>query len=269
MKKLGQLISRVAERLQGIDQLKKLYSGAPVKSGVAEFFQYFLQSLQINLMISPRDLANIPKQGSLVIVSNHPHGLLDGISAGAILPTIRPDLKFLATARLENTPELEERVIWVDVSQGKYAVNKNTAALLKAHRHLKNGGALMVFPGRGVSHFRFREMAITDPPWSSNIAHLVRLTETAVLPVYFTGHNSVIFQLAGLIHPHLLTLRLAKELIKKRSSVIEMRIGEALSWQLLKNMGDDDALVRRVRLACYAMANRAPSSEAPLTIPAI
>ncbi|HEV7646000.1 MAG TPA: lysophospholipid acyltransferase family protein [Pyrinomonadaceae bacterium] len=261
MKKLHQLISRITEKLQAIDQLKNIYSGAPVKSGIVEFFQYFLRSLQITLIVSQRDLANVPKQGSLVIVSNHPHGLLDGISAGAIVPTIRPDVKFLATARLEHIPEFGDRVIWVDVSQGKYAVNKNTGALLEAYRHLKTGGALMVFPGRQVSHFRFREMEITDPPWSSNIAKLVQLTEAPVLPVYFTGHNSLIFQLAGLIHPHLLTMLLAKELIKKRSSVVEMRIGEVLPWQLLKKTRNDGALTRRVRLACYAMANRAPVSE--------
>ena len=257
--RLENFFRRVVDKILCIGKLKALRAGAPGDGG--GLFRYILQALSIGLMITPKDIARIPASGPVVIVANHPHGLLDGIVAGTVLSFVRQDIKFLATSALAGISQLQDSLILVDISEEEGAPERNLKAMRTAYRHLKNGGALVIFPGRQVSHFRLSEMKITDAPWSPTIGTLIRLAKAPVLPVFFDGHNSLSFQVAGALHPRLRTMLLPRELIKKRSSTIEMRIGDIIPWQHLKDIGGDETRIRFARLACYAMANRPPSSD--------
>jgi putative hemolysin len=70
-------------------------------------------------------------------------------------------------------------------------------------------GSLMI-PGE-VSHLNLRTFSISDPPWNATAARLVRMSRAPVVPMYFGGANSALFQLAGIVPPRLRRLLLPHE----------------------------------------------------------
>ena len=52
-------------------------------------------------------LADIPAQGPLVVIANHPFGILDGLMMGHLLDTVRGDFRILANAVFRKAPDLD------------------------------------------------------------------------------------------------------------------------------------------------------------------
>src|SRR5207237_9370985 len=100
--------------------------------------------------------------------------------------------------------------------------------LRQAIRLLKDKQLLAVFPAGEVSHLRLGDAGISDPPWDTTVARIARMTNASVLPIYFDGANSAIFQMLGLVHPRLRPAMLVRELFAKRGHRIDMRLGSIL-----------------------------------------
>src|SRR5262245_47932724 len=49
-----------------------------------------LDALDIQPICGPADVASIPTRGPLVMASNHPHGVLDGLLLACVLRSARP-----------------------------------------------------------------------------------------------------------------------------------------------------------------------------------
>jgi putative hemolysin len=75
-----------------------------------------------------------------------------------------------------------------------------------------------------------------------------------VFPIYFEGRNSNLFQAAGLIHPLLRTVLLPRELLKKRSSSIKIRIGGPIPHRRLKGFEEIGDLRDYLRFRTYLLA---------------
>ena len=119
-------------------------------------------------------------------------------------------------------------MIPVDAFGGREAVQSNIAPMKACMRWLKQGGVLGVFPSGTVSHLKVRDERISDPPWHPNVAALVRRTGATVVPVFFEGRNSMMFQLAGLVHPGLRTALLPNELLKRSHSQLTVFVGRPI-----------------------------------------
>src|SRR5207244_521579 len=111
----------------------------------------------------------------------------------------------------------------IDPFGGPQAKRANAAGIRKAVRWLEGGGALLIFPAGEVSHLNLRTFSISDPPWSATAARLIRMSGAPVVPMYFGGANSALFQLAGIVHPRLRTLLLPHELGNKVGSRVAVR----------------------------------------------
>src|SRR6201999_1698601 len=106
----------------------------------------------------------------------------------------------------------------------------------------EDGGALMVFPAGEVSHLNLRTLSISDPPWSTTAARLVRMSGASVVPMYFGGANSALFQLLGIVHPRLRTLLLPHELGNKVGARVSIRFGQQLAPAKLAALDTDEQL---------------------------
>ncbi len=116
-----------------------------------------------------------------------------------------------------------------------------------------------MFPAGEVSRLNLKERAITDPEWSRSVARLIRITGATVLPVYFLGANSALFQLLGCLHPRVRTALLPHEFFNKHNRSIEVRIGSPITPAKVRGYQDDVALIRYLRRRTYLLQNR----EAP------
>ncbi|MBC8131439.1 MAG: GNAT family N-acetyltransferase, partial [Deltaproteobacteria bacterium] len=106
---------------------------------------------------------------------------------------------------------------------------------------------------------QLRDARVSDPAWSRHIAALARRFEATVVPVFFEGRNSNLFQLAGLLHPRLRTALLASELLKRRQTTLSVRIGRPIGPDKMSRYPDDSTLIGYLRFKTYALRRRESS----------
>ncbi len=264
-KKLPAPVEGAIEKLLRLDQFDRFYEDVP---GVEPrpIAERSLALLNVLPRVSERDLALIPKQGPVVAVANHPFGLIEGAILAALLPAVRPDVKFLANHLLANVPGAQDLCIFVDPFGGERAAVANRKGLKDAIGWLKQGGMLAVFPAGEVSHLNLKERAIVDPEWNRSVARLVRITGASVLPIYFLGANSALFQVLGFLHPRMRTALLPHEFFNKNNRAIEVRIGSPIAPAKIRAYQDDVALIRYLRHRTYLLQNREAPKRAQAAI---
>jgi putative hemolysin len=260
-----------------LSAINRLYVESLSLEGAQNYFASILRVLNVEYALSDEDLAKIPESGPVLIVANHPFGAIEGVILGQILTQRRQDVRLLGNHWLAEVPEMRGWVIPVDPWGGDQAVRANIAPLKSALRWLKAGGVLGTFPSGTVSHLQVRQGLVSDPPWHPTVAALARRTGATVVPVFFEGRNSNLFQLAGLIHPALRTALLPNELLRRSNTKVNVRIGRGISPEKLGRYEEDETLIEYLRWKTYMLQRRespvrprfVPRAPAPEAAPAI
>lgn len=251
-RRVNRVISSLLERTFGLSQLQSLYQALPPARDDREFLQQVFDTFNIGYKVDDEALARIPRSGPTVIVANHPFGALEGVILAALLRSIRSDVKIMANFILSRVPEISDLFISVNPYSGSHAAKVNVSPMRQAIRWVKDGGLLVVFPAGEVSYWSPRKRTIADPPWSKTVSRIVHRANADVLPIYFDGANSLLFQVAGLMHPRVRTALLPRELMNKANTSIEIQIGRAIPYNKLKSF-DDQALIDHLRLRTYLL----------------
>jgi len=243
------------EKFLFLNRLRDLYQKARRADG-SPILQNLLKELQITYDVDGEDLAGIPRTGPVIVVANHPFGMLEGPILGTMLPRIRPDVKIMTNSLLAGLPGIEEHCIFVDPfkTEGSTAVNQR--ALRQALRWLRSGGLLVVFPAGEVSHWRLPWGEVRDPQWSDTVSRLVRMTASCVVPVFFKGTNSIPFHVLGIVHPRLRTVRLPQELLNKMGKNVEVRVGTAILHKTIAEISDHRDATSYLRWRTYLLGRR-------------
>lgn len=253
------------ERALRLTEMNRIYRAIHPDLGPNnQFNDAALNYLGVRCPVSEADLARIPKSGPVIVVANHPFGGLEGMVLASVLRRARPDVKLLANYLLSRIPEMDETCIYVDPFGGADAQRRNMGSMKEAMRWLKGGGLLGVFPAGEVSSLSLRERRVVDPPWSESVARLAQRSGATVVPLFFEGRNSALFQLAGLAHPALRTVLLPRELLRLKRRSIPARIGSAISPQRIAAFEDARELTAYLRLRTYLLRK----SDAGATRPA-
>ncbi len=254
------VLGKPINRLLGLKELDALYCEAIHVNGAAKngaaFLDRALDKLQVQTRLTP-NLDSVPASGPLVIVANHPYGGIEGLALVRELMRVRPDVKVLANRLLSRVVELDDVSIWVNPFGGEAAQKSNIGAMREALRYVRKGGALLVFPAGEVSHLKARakfDWSVLDPKWQPSIARLIMAAKATVVPMYIEGRNSNLFQLAGLISPLLRTALLPRELLARRKSTLNVRVGRAITPEQYERYAEPEKLIGFLRLATYALA---------------
>ena len=151
--KLGQLAIKLIDQATGLAKMQRLYEQHKMAGLCKEdFVDKLIQVLEIDILGAQQLTQKIPTHGPLVIASNHPFGGIEGVILARIIGAIRPDLKVLANQGLKVFGELEDYFIFTNpLSEGD---PKNAASLKTSLKHVKQGGALLLFPAGRVSYYR-------------------------------------------------------------------------------------------------------------------
>jgi len=246
------------ERAMGLREVDNIYSSACRLNPEKPFSDRILSSMGVAFSYAETDLDGVPKTGPVVIVANHPFGGVEGIVLLSLLRRVRPDVRVMANYLLHAIPEMRDDFIFVDPFGSTGSARANLKPIKECLAWLKQGGLLIVFPAGEVSGYDRRANRVRDNVWSPSIAAIIRKTEATVVPMFFPGRNSTLFNAAGMIHPRLRTLMLARQLVNKRGRRLLVRIGSPLTWKSLESIATDDAvLITYLRFRSYLLDERA------------
>jgi putative hemolysin len=247
----------IVERMLGISGVNRIYADVHAQLDDFEndeaFFMKTLRVMGVQFEVDNADFDRIPKHGSLIVIANHPFGGVDGVVLGALLKGLRRDAKLMGNYLLAEMEGIRGSIIQVDPFGGEAAARANMGGMRQALRLLRDGGCLGAFPAGEVSSFHLNKRAVVDPAWTGHIVNLALKTGARILPIYFEGHNSRIFQLAGLVHPRLRTLLLAHEFNRARGQEIRLKLGEVIDPKLLNTFGSQEAATEYLRLKTYSL----------------
>ena len=214
------------------------------------FFSRSLRQLQISYTVEER--GEVPNTGGVLVVANHPYGAIDGMMLADWLMQKRSDVKILANGVLGSIPEIKDMIIEVNPFKGHALANGR--GLAQALKWLKDGHVLLTFPAGEVSSYSIQRGKVADSPWSNHISRLLRKSSAQVMTMFIEGHNSMLFQTLGLLHPRLRSLWLARELLNKRGHQFNITSGFCWDTKLLLRFTGDDALIAFLRDQTYALA---------------
>lgn len=218
------------------------------------FWDAAVKKLNLNVNYDRAKLDNIPKTGSLVVVANHPYGVLDGLIITQLMKRVRPDFKVLTNSVLCKAPEAQDDLLPIDFAETPEALAINLDTRKQARDILKKGGCIVVFPAGGVSTIpTWKDKVAQDTEWQPFIGRLILESRATIVPIFFEGQNSRLFQLVSLFSP---TLRLAlffKEVADKIGSLVGMRIGDTIPFTTLEHIKDRAELCHELRKRTYAL----------------
>ena len=253
-------IPALAGKFLPFDKMRDLYRRVQ-QSPKGFGLENLLAEMRVDLRVDAADAARIPDSGPVVVVANHPFGLLDGAVLAVLLTRVRPDVKVLTNYLLRDVPELARHCIFVDPFQTGDAIENNRRGVREAMAWLQKGGMLAIFPGGEVSHWQFPQAEIADPAWNDTAVRLIRRTGAAALPVYFRGRNSVSFHLFGMIHPQLRTAFLLQEFLQQQGRTVEVRVGSEIPGDSVAGIADDREAIEYLRWRTYLLARRSRAEK--------
>jgi putative hemolysin len=249
-------VIQAIEKIGGQRKLKKLYVEHQRNVDAGEdFFESAVRILNLRVEYDRRALEAVPATGPVVFIANHPYGVLDGITLTWLARKVRPDVKVLANSVLCQAPEAAQHLLPVDFSPAREARETNVHSRLFAQKWLRDGHAVGIFPGGGVSTSEkpLKGPAV-DLPWAPFTAKLIRAGKASVVPVYFVGQNSRLFQLAS----HLsLTLRLSlvfRETARRIGTHLKVRVGHWIPFSEIAGIEDRERLVAYLRKLTFDLA---------------
>ena len=254
-------IPALAGKFLPVDRVRALYRRVR-RSPEGFGLEKLLAEMRVDLRVAAADVPRIPATGPVVVVANHPFGMLDGAVLAVLLTRVRPDVKVMTNYLLRDVPELARHCIFVNPFESGGAFrggDVNRHAVREALGWLRDGGMLAIFPAGEVSHWQFPQAEIADPVWSDTAARLVRRTGAAALPVYFCGRNSMGFHLFGMIHPRLRTAFLLQEFLQQAGRMVEVRVGSEIPGESVSSIVDDREAIEYLRWRTYLLARRSQS----------
>ncbi len=261
-------LRRLIGRVSGIAGVEVVAGSLDFEANPGEFARQALVRLGVQYTLAAGELQQVPASGGLIVVANHPFGAVDGLIAINALHARRPDLKLLANGMLARLKPLQDAVLPVD-ALGSDA-RSNARSVRDALRHVAAGGALFTFPAGEVAHVRWGRLGVMDPPWTRAASRLIRLSNVPIVPMYFEGRNSALFQMLGLVHPLLRTLLLPREALNKVGANVQVRIGAPISARRIAKLNDPAAIAAHLRASVTLLArSRPPALSTPVTAAAV
>ena len=226
-----------------------------VASSARSFWEVMVDRYHLQLDILSGKLANIPKHGPLLVVSNHPYGILDGLILGYILSKTRGDFRILAHRVFKRAEDLNKIILPINFDDSREAALQNIDTRKKALKYLKEGGCIGIFPGGTVSTALKPFGKAMDPSWKKFTARLISKSDANVVPIYFEGSNSRLFQIASHIHYNLRMALLIKEFKRRIDDKVKVVIGTKLQRsQLEDRMEDPNLMMAFLRHETYKLS---------------
>lgn len=191
----------------------------------AEAYRAFADFLDLELAVT--GLENIPRSGRLLIVANHPTGIVDALAIHDAIGDLRPDACYFSNRDLVRiVPSLSDFVIpleWLRRRRTRSALQETFEAVTAAFAEDR---AVVVFPAGGIA--RGGIGGLKELEWLAATIKLMRRYACPVVPIHIRARNSFLYYALEAIHPELRDLLRFREVFGKRRQRFEMTIGSPI-----------------------------------------
>lgn len=254
------LIIKTIENITGKRKLEKIYKDYQLNpSNPVHFWTDILDLMHIKILNKSKVPIKIPEKGSLMVIANHPFGIIDGLILCSLISKKRSDFKIMTHETLQFLPQLKNFILPVDFNnKSKETIKNNIKVAKKAKDHLlSNQGALIIFPSGSVSVAKNLKSEAKDDDWKLFPAKLIQQTKTNILPIYFEGKNGLMFHLfASKIKNQ--TLKYSSyihETKKKIGKEVSIYSGEVIEYSSISNINDRVELTQYLKNIIYNLKN--------------
>ncbi|MBL8907736.1 MAG: lysophospholipid acyltransferase family protein [Rhizobiales bacterium] len=254
---LRRALIRSIEIVSGQPHLKRLYrefcdDPRPQES----FFDAAVRLLELDIRCESKSRHAVPATGPVVFIANHPFGVLDGIVLCWLASRLRSDLRVLVHTLLCQPPELRDVFLPIDFGPTDEARATTLRARANALQWLREGHAIGVFPGGSVAtSLKPFTGAARDPAWHPFIAKLIVNARATVVPVYFAGQNSRLFQIASHFNYTARLSLLFRETARRIGTRVDVAVGEPIPFDEIAHFENRHDLLLELRRRTLALAS--------------
>lgn len=220
------------EKCLGKKQLmQKYHHFLETNTGPEEFWDDVVDCLQLSVSTFGRDFSGVPESGPLVIVANHPFGLIDGAAICWLLSKRRKDFKVILWDVFKKKNNGEDYFLPLDLAEHcKEARRQNIQVRKTAIKHLQEGNAVLIFPSGSAERPTSLFGKPYELPWLPFTEKLILASEASVLPVFVHGHNSRTFHLASTFSETLRRAMFFYEIKRRINTEVELTLGEVVQF---------------------------------------
>jgi len=222
---LGGPILGLVKSLLAIAQMNELNRKCAAETGW-DFAAAVLRSLGVRLIVKDDAFAALTPDDPMVIISNHPFGLLDGLILTKLLGDRIRSFKFISNYLLSGIESLKDHFIFVNSFDDAGDERSNVANVRAILRLARSHSSIVIFPAGDVSFFRLRKLRVEDRDLDLASTKLIKKLNLPILPVYIEGRNSIAYQIMNGMHHRLGLLRLPRELLNKRGHSVQVVTGK-------------------------------------------
>ena len=252
----GRALIRTVENLTGrprLIQMARDYE-REVAAG-RDFWSVMVERYGIGLDVIRGSLADIPREGPLVVVANHPFGILDGLLLGHVLQEARSDFRVIAHQVFRKAEDLQRVILPISFDETKEAQKLNLETRRAAIDYLRDGGCIGIFPGGTVSTAASPRGMPLDPRWRTFTAKMIAKSGATVVPIYFHGTNRRRFQVASHLHYTLRMALLISEFKARVGARAPVAIGQPIAPEAIAARSKDPrAMMDWLREETYALS---------------
>lgn len=226
------------EKISGQPRLRELYldwAGSPNPD--ESVFAAAVRLLELDITLKGAPVEEVPRQGGLLLVANHPYGIVDGLSIGHLGMQLRGQVRILTNSLLCQTREIRPHLLPVDFSGTAEGRRVSGETRRRAVEALAAGEAVAIFPAGGVATANkpFRGRAV-DAEWHPFVGRLATLPGVTTLPLHFAGQNSRLFQIASHFSYPLRVALIFHETRRRMGREVSVTLGRPISSEDLRAM---------------------------------
>jgi putative hemolysin len=250
---------RVVEKASGQPRLQRLYRDWQT-GGKRQGESVFHAALRL-LQVEPdycggENLAQLTAAGGLLIVANHPFGILDGLTIGRLAMYLRGNVHILTNSLLCQVPEVAPHLLPVDFSHTAEARRLTSATRRRAVELLTAGKTVAIFPAGGVATANAPVKGrACDADWHPFVGRLATIPGVTTLPVHFSGQNSRLFQIASHMSYPLRVALIFHETRRRMGQTLRLTIGDPVTAESLARL-DRSEIARDLRRRTMALAGQ-------------
>ena len=254
--KLGRAIIRCLENGTGRSALLSRSPNLRTNMhSIQNFWHSIMEDYGVSIDIMQGELGDIPVDQPFIVVANHPYGILDGLVMGSVLAQSGANFKIIANDIFNKAQEISGKILPISFKNTREAISLNLRTRKNALTHLSHGGAIGIFPGGTVSTSSKLFSQPADPAWRSFTAKMIFKSNALVVPIFFDGNTSRIFQLASHLHPNIRAGLLLREFKLRLDKPVRIVIGKPIPrcrMDLFKN--DSRKIMDFLRLETYKLS---------------